>query len=50
MVLRVKRLVLRVKWINCDTFRQVNRAFTRKTICFTRKTKILLYFNVLFYA
>ena len=29
--------------------RSPNR-FTRKTICFTRKTKILLYFNVLFYA
>ena len=46
IVLRVKRLVLSVKWMNCDTSRKVNRAFTRKT----RKTKILPYFNVLFYA
>ena len=29
MILRVKRLVLCVKWINCDTFRQANGAFTR---------------------
>ena len=34
-LLRVKRTVLRVKGV---------------TICFTRKTKLLLYFNVLFYA
>ena len=44
MVLRVKRLVLNVKWMNCDTFRKVNGIFTRKTkyyyilmYCFTRK-------------
>ena len=32
MVLGVKRLVLLVKWMNCDTFRKVNGGFTRKTI------------------
>ena len=31
-------------------FTHKTACFTRKTICFMRKTKILPYFNVLFYA
>ena len=33
--------------MNCDTFRKVNGAFTRKTICFTRKQK---YYYILMYC